>query len=84
MNAAHFEVARRQLLSLARIADTTRDAERRILEAAMARLEAVDADIDRLRGRALLDEHAGQQYSALIEERGRLALVIARAREHLL
>lgn len=83
MNSAHLEVARRQLLSLARIADTTRDVERRILEAAMARLAVVNADIDRLRDRALLDEHAGQQYTALIEERGRLSLVIARAREHL-
>lgn len=83
MNSAHFEAVRRHLLGLSRFADKTHDAERRILAAAVARLAVVDADIDRLRDRALLDEYAGQQYSALIEERGRLSLVIARAREHL-
>jgi hypothetical protein len=50
----------------------------RILVAASARLDRVQADIKGLRPRAPLDEDAGKRYSDLILERARLRQVLLR------
>lgn len=75
--------ARRQLSGLQLLAYKTEQAERRILQAAEERLDAVQSEIGTLRPRALADADAAERYQALILERGKLQQVIARSRQHL-
>jgi hypothetical protein len=52
-------------------------AGRKIVEAAEERMAVVDAALKDLRPQALVSQTAADEYLALTEERGRLALVIA-------
>ena len=63
------------------MAAKTLEAERRILAAAEDRLGQVEADIQKLRPRVVLDQDAAEDYQRLVLERGQLAMVIARARQ---
>jgi hypothetical protein len=75
----HIEAARQRLGHLAGVASRTRAAEQRILEAGRDRIAAVNADLEKLGRRALLDDGAADQYQALVAERGQLAIVVANA-----
>lgn len=82
-SSAHLDAARARLADLGGLSAHTADTERRILEAAEHRLEAVQADLDKLRPRVNLDDDAADRYSALVLERGQLSTVIAQSREAL-
>lgn len=58
-------------------------AEKQILELAESRAEVVEREIERLRPLSLADDAAGDRYMELVNERGRLANVMALARRHL-
>ena len=58
-------------------------AEKRILESAMARIDQITAHLDKLRPRVLLDKAAADKYTELVEERGKLNIVVAQARQNL-
>lgn len=75
----HIAAARQRLTDLEGLSLRTAQAERNILAAATARLDAVNADLNRLRPRALTDEDAGEEYTALVSERGQLQTIIAQA-----
>ena len=67
---------------LHKLSGETEAAERRILERAQARLDEVNAQIDRQRpGVESAPEASQSRYLALIEERGQLGVVIAKARK---
>ncbi len=57
--------------------------EKNIVKAAIARLEKVTADLERIRRIAETDAQAAERYQALTLERGRLETVIAKGRETL-
>lgn len=70
-----------QLLgSLGRLSAKTNAAEQKILDAAVARRDEVNARLEAIRPDAIL--HAGEEYQALVLERGRLDIVIAQAQKH--
>lgn len=72
---------RRHLGELAAMSAQTQAAERRILELAEKRMQAVDQDIKAIRPKALSgDNQAIMKYQDAIMERGKLSLVIAQAR----
>lgn len=77
----HIKNTRRQIGELARMAQQTDAAERKILERAETLLGEVQEKIEAARPRALVPgaQEAGQ-YQDLIMERGRLQQVIAQAR----
>ena len=75
----HIDAARRRLAHLGGLAGKTDAAERRILAAAQERLAIVQADLAKLKVRAIADNAAGEQYTSLIQEAGQLRLVIAGA-----
>jgi hypothetical protein len=79
----HIAAARTRLGHLAGLSARTDAAERAILKAAQARLAAIQADLDKLRGRAVADPALGDRYTALVLERGQVELVIAHARQAL-
>ena len=79
----HIEAAKRRLVHLSGLAGTTADAERRILAAARARLDAVSADLELLRPRVHIDPAAADQYQERTLEKGQLAHVIASAQQAL-
>lgn len=79
----HLDAAKRRLVHLHGLAAKTAETERRILSAAEHRLEAVRADLEKLRPRVNLDSAAADQYQSLTLERGKLELVIGRARKAL-
>lgn len=73
---------RKHLGELQTLAGETEAAERRILERAQARLDVVNAMIERQRPGVESAPEAGQsRYLALVEERGQLGVVIAKARK---
>ena len=73
---------RAHLGELHKLAGETEDSERRILKRAQSRLDAVNAMIERQRvGIEGAPESAQSRYLALIEERGQLGIVIAKARK---
>lgn len=72
---------RDQLGELATMAHQTQAAERQILERATARLEQVQADLKAVKPDAMTGD--GCSYMDLIDERGRLQQVIAKARDAL-
>ncbi|MBU8545791.1 MULTISPECIES: hypothetical protein [Roseomonadaceae] len=76
------EAARVRLAHLHVLDLQTEQAERRILAAAQERLKVVEAEISRLRPRVDLDD-AGDQYQAMVLERGQLHIVIAEAQQQL-
>lgn len=80
----HLTNTRRQVGELGRLADKTEAAERRILERAQSRLETVNAMIERQRpGVEAAPDDAQSRYLSLVEERGQLGMVIAKARKFL-
>lgn len=79
----HIDAAKRRLAHLGGLSARTEATERRILDAAQARIEAVEADLNALKGRALVDDEAADRYRALTFEHGQLDMVIARARQEL-
>ncbi len=79
----HLDAARARLAHLGGLAARTEQAEKKILEAAQSRLEAVDADLAKLRPRVLLDPETGKQYQSLTMERGQLQTVIGQSQQHL-
>lgn len=76
------DALRRRLAEIGGLSRQTDEAERRILAAAQARNLDVKAEIEALAPRIELDEAAAQRYLDLIEERGRLATIMAAARSH--
>ncbi len=79
-SSQHLAAARARLADLGSLSAHTADTERRIMEAAEHRLQAVQADLDKLRLRVNLDPAAVDQYSTLVLERGQLSTVIAQSR----
>lgn len=80
----HVERTRRNLGELHGLAGKTEADERRILARAEARLEEVNAMIERQRtGIDGAPDAAQDRYTALITERGQLGVVIAKARKSL-
>lgn len=80
----HIANTRRQLGDLHALAGKTEAAERRILERAEARLGEVNDELDRLRpGVEAAPDSSQDRYTSLIEERGQLHVVIAKARSAL-
>ncbi|HET7674199.1 MAG TPA: hypothetical protein VFL54_01620 [Gammaproteobacteria bacterium] len=74
---------RQQAAELAGEHQKTAAVESKILAAAIERMAAVDDKLAKLKPRVHLDEQAEAAYQALTHERGRLELVIARARGHI-
>lgn len=75
----HIEAARQRVAHLHALSHATDEAERKIGEAAKKRLAEVDAELTRLRPRAMLDEATGRRVEDLALERGHLMRVIAQA-----
>lgn len=77
----HIDNTRRQLGELGAMAKQTSDMERRILDIAERRLSEIERQISDARGAAMAgDDAAKDKYTDMIEERGRLNQVIARAK----
>jgi hypothetical protein len=79
----HIDAARTRLVHLGGLSERTDQAERRILDSARHRLEAVTSDLDKLRPRALLEDGAADRLLALTQEAGTLRTVIAQAQQHI-
>lgn len=78
----HIERAQAQLGELGNLANKTEAEERRILAAALKRLDSVNAEIERARpGAESAPDKAQDRYLELIQERGQLNIVIAKARD---
>lgn len=76
----HIERTHAQLADLAALAEKTERAERRILEQAEKRLDAVNAELERRRpGVEAASDDDQQHYTDLVAERGHLHQVIAKA-----
>jgi hypothetical protein len=81
---AHIDKTRKHLGELAGLANKTEAAEKRILLAAVKRLDVVQAEIDRLLpGIETADDSQQDKYIAMITERGQLNTVIAKAKANL-
>lgn len=65
---------------LAAMAAQTEAMERKILDMATARLAVVEKEIEQARGSAFTNGDAAQKYQELINERGTLHQVIAKAK----
>lgn len=74
---------RTRLATLHALEAKTRQTEQRILERAELRLDDINDRIEELRPRVMIDEDAADEYQRLIVERGKLHMVVARARERL-
>jgi len=68
------------LASLSSLSSRTEKSEQKILDAAVSRLDDVNAKIEAVSPDAVL--HSGDEYQALILERGRLHQVISMAHKH--
>lgn len=80
----HIANTRSQLGELDKLASETEANERRILERAQTRLDAVNAMIERQRpGIEGAPDASQDRYVALVEERGQLQIVIAKAKKAL-
>lgn len=81
---AHIEKTKSYLGDLAGLQSKTLRAEQRILESAQERLEVVQAMIRRASaGAEAGSDKVQDRYLDLIEERGRLNIVIAKAKKNL-
>lgn len=75
---------KKRLADLQVLEAKTRESERRILAGAVAMYDELTAQIERLRDAAKSgDDQARQDYQEAVMERGRVALVVARARQAL-
>lgn len=79
----HIENVRRRIGELASLDAQTDAAERKILERAEKRLEAVQARMDELHPRAVVDNAAGTEYLTLAKERHQLNVIIETAKRNL-
>jgi hypothetical protein len=80
----HMEKVRGSLGDLAGLAGKTEAAERNIFKAATRRLDTVLAEIERAHtGIEAATDASQDRYLALLEERGQLQIVIAKARKEL-
>lgn len=80
----HISNTRAHLGELHGLAAKTEAAERRILESAETRLDEVNQSIERLHpGVETAPDASQDRYLSLVEERGQLATVIAKARQAL-
>jgi hypothetical protein len=80
----NIEKVHNHLGELAGLANKTEAAEKRILLAAVKRLDVVQAEIDRLfPGIETADDSRQDKYIAMITERGQLNTVIAKAKANL-
>lgn len=70
---------RSNLGELAAMAAQTEAMERKILEMATARLKVVEGEIEQARGNVFTSGDAAEKYQNLINERGTLHQVIAKA-----
>lgn len=77
----HIAAAKTRLGHLAGLAGKTSAAERSILAAAEQRMTAVAKEMASVADRVLTDPDAAERYVTLVQERGRLQLVIASSRE---
>lgn len=78
----HIANTRAHLGELHGLAAKTEAAERRILQSAEERLDAVNASLERLRpGVEAAPDASQDRYLSLVEERGQLHTVIAKARQ---
>ena len=68
----YMEAIRSKLGKLSALGAQAKASEGAIQDAAGKRLEAVDADLARLRPRVMLDDQASQKFEELTMERGRL------------
>ena len=75
--------ARQVLAQLGGHEQAVQAAEQRILHQAEARLGEINTRLDALRAKTATDSAAADEYLALVDERGRLNLVVARARQSL-
>ncbi len=66
-----------RLHELGALQQKTNAADQKIQESAALRLEWVNAELLRFRGRALTDKKSEQQYRELILERGRLQQIVS-------
>lgn len=76
----HIEAAKRRLAHLGGLAARTHEAEQSILAAAEERERAIDAELAKLRPRALLDDDAARRVEELTAERGHLHTIAAKSR----
>lgn len=74
---------RRQTVSTSAMLADSYQSERRILESAQERLEHVEGRIAELRRTAVANEADGTEYLKMIDERGALFRVIAKAKHTL-
>ncbi len=78
----HIDNTRRQLGELATMQAQTEAMERKILARAQQQLTQIEGSIDSARADAMAgDDDTKQRYTDMVEERGRLQQVIARANE---
>lgn len=77
MNDEHAKL----LASLSGLADKTERAERKIMDKASRRIDAINARLETLRG--TIEIRGESEYLALVKERGELSRVIAMAQKNL-
>lgn len=77
------EAGRARLAALEGHLSSIQEAEKRILQQAQQQVDAITEKLSQLRPRVLLDESAADEYTHLVEKRGRLNVVIAQARKNL-
>lgn len=78
----HIENTRLQLGELGAMSAQVERAERQILERAQALLTDIEGKMDKSRAEAMTGDDAAQsRYTDMVEERGRLQHVIARAQQ---
>lgn len=69
---SYINAIRSRLGKLSALGANAVDTDKAIVTAAGQRLEAVEADLEKLRPRVLLDDGVAQRYQELVLERGRL------------
>ena len=80
----HVSNTRRQLGELGSMAQQTEQMERHIMSIATERLNEIESKMDAARADAMAgDDKAKDHYTDMVEERGRLQQVIARATQNL-
>lgn len=67
---------RKHLSELGAMQAETHSADRRIVDAARVRHDAVQEEISALRSKALTDPESGRRYQELVTERGRLDRIL--------
>lgn len=72
--------ARASLAALGRMRAESDRADGQILQAARARLARIEADLVDARASAMTDPEQAQRYQSIVQERGRIAALLARTR----